>query len=180
MPRSPADTPEGSTSTTRDVRTANLPATVWARRAALGLMALLVLADLLSLLGVHASETTTTRSGYTMTLRYPGLARAGLDVPWQLTVTRPGGFGKQLTIAVTGDYFNLFETQGFHPQPSDETRDAQYLYLTFTPPSDGDTFSVYFDAYIQPSSQLGSSARVAVVQGGRQAAWIDYRTWLWP
>jgi len=62
------------------------------------------------------------------------MARAGLDTPWQVTVTRPGGLGKQVTLAITGDYFTIFETQGFHPEPADETRNAHTLYLTFTAP----------------------------------------------
>jgi hypothetical protein len=56
----------------------------------------------------------------------------------------------------------MFETQGFHPQPADETRDASTLYLTFTAPP-GDTLVVDFDTYVQPASQAGSAATVAVV-----------------
>jgi hypothetical protein len=152
---------------------------LWARRAMLGLLALAVLADLLGLLGVHTSSATASRGGYTMSLRYPGVARAGLDVEWQVTVAHPGGFGKELTLGVTGDYFDIFETQGFHPQPSAETRDGHTLYLTFdTPP--GDTFVVYYDAYIQPASQQGKSARLSLIDHGRPVVWIDYRTRLLP
>jgi hypothetical protein len=168
-----------STSTTEGIRSANRPVTVWLRRTTLGALGLFVLAGMLTLLGVHTARAGTERDGYTLSLRYPRIARAGLDVPWELTVTHPGGFGKQVSIAVTGTYLNLFETQGFHPDPSDQTRDGKYLYLTFQAPP-GDTFVVYFDTYVQPGSQAGSSARVAVVEGTRQLAWIDYSTWLWP
>jgi hypothetical protein len=142
-------------------------------------LAVVVAASLAGLLGVHTGTATAERDGYTMTLRYPTIARAGLDVEWQVTVTHPGGFGKELTLAVTGDYFDIFETQGFHPQPSDETRDAHTLYLTFTAPP-GDTFVLYYDAYIQPASQQGKSARVALMSQGAPAVWIDYRTRLVP
>jgi hypothetical protein len=142
-------------------------------------MALVVAVALTSFLGVHTSTATTHRDGYTMTLRYPGVARAGLDVEWQVTLTHPGGFGKEVTLGVTGDYFDIFETQGFHPEPSDETRDGHTLYLTFEAPP-GNTFVVYYDAYIQPASQEGKSARVAVIDHGAPAAWIDYRTRLLP
>jgi len=40
-------------------------------------------------------------------------------------VTHPGGLGKEVTLAISGDYLNIFETQGFHPTPSDETRDGR-------------------------------------------------------
>jgi hypothetical protein len=152
---------------------------LWVRRAVLTLLGLVVLADLVGLLGVHTSSATASRGGYTMTLRYPGVARAGLDIQWQVTVTHPGGFGKELTLGVTGDYFDIFETQGFHPNPSAETRDGHTLYLTFDAPP-GDTFVVYYDAYIQPASQQGKSARVAVIDHGQPAVWIDYRTRLVP
>jgi hypothetical protein len=151
----------------------------WARLVMLGVLALVVLADLVGLLGVHTSSATTTRDGYRLSLRYPDIARAGLDVQWQVTVSHPGGFGKEVVLAVTGDYFDIFETQGFHPQPSAETRDGHTLYLTFDAPP-GDTLVVYYDAYIQPASQQGKSARVAVLDHGAPAAWIDYRTRLVP
>jgi hypothetical protein len=143
------------------------------------LLGLAVLAGLVGILGVHTSTATTSRDGYTLTLRYPGIARAGLDVPWQVTVSHPGGFGQEVTLAVTGAYFDIFETQGFHPQPSAETRDAHTLYLTFDAPP-GDTLVVSYDAYIQPASQRGTAARVAVLDHGTPAAWIDYRTRLVP
>lgn len=149
------------------------------RRLMLTMLALLVLADLTGLLGVHTSEATATQHGYTLSLRYPGVARAGLDVEWQATLTHPGGFGKQITLAVTGDYFDIFETQGFHPQPAAETRDAHTYYLTFEAPR-GDTFVVYYDAYIQPASQEGKSAQLAVIDHGRSVVSLDYRTRLLP
>jgi hypothetical protein len=89
------------------------------------------------------------------------------------------GFDKELTLAVTGDYFDLFETQGFHPEPTESTRDGSTLYLTFTAP-ESDTFVVAYDAYIQPSAQRGASATVAVVDGTTPLVQVRYRTRLLP
>jgi hypothetical protein len=139
-----------------------LPAAAWGRRAILTLLLVAVLAALAGLLGVHTSTASATGGGWQLSLRYPRVARAGLDVTWQAAVTHPGGLGKTVTLAVTGDYLNIFETQGFHPEPAEETRDATTLYLTFTAPP-GDTFVVDFDTYVQPASQAGSAATVAVV-----------------
>lgn len=155
------------------------PAGLWARRAMLILMAVAVLTATTGYLGVHTSTATARSNGYTLTLRYPGIARAGLDVQWQVTVVHPGGFGKQVTLGVTGDYFDIFETQGFHPQPSDETRDGHTLYLTFEAPP-GNTLVVYYDAYIQPASQQGKSATVSVIDHGSPVVSLDYRTRLLP
>jgi hypothetical protein len=142
-------------------------------------MALAVLAGLLSLLGVHTSTTSARGNGYDLKLSYSSVARAGLDTPWRVTVTRAGGLGKQVTLAVTGDYFNIFETQGFHPEPADETRDAHTLYLTFTAPP-GNTFVVDYDAYIQPASQQGHSGTLAVLDHGQAMVSLDFDTRLWP
>jgi hypothetical protein len=175
----PATSSDLSVDTAADLDQASHPAAMWVRRTALTVMALVVAADLTGLLGVHTREATASRDGYMLTLHYPGVARAGLDTPWQVEVTHPGGFGKQLTLAVTGDYFDIFETQGFHPNPSDETRDGHTLYLTFTAPP-GDTFVVDFDAYIQPASQQGRSATVALVDGTTPLVSVSYRTRLLP
>jgi hypothetical protein len=142
-------------------------------------MAAAVALALLSLLGVHSSVASAQDHGYDLSVVYPSVARAGLDTPWQVTVTHPGGFGKELTLAVTGDYFDIFETQGFHPEPAEETRDADTLYLTFTAPP-GDTFVVAYDAYIQPASQRGRSATVSVVDGGTRVATVRLDTRLLP
>lgn len=61
----------------------------------------------------------------------------------------------------------------------ESTRDSSTLYLTFTAP-EADTLVVDYDAYIQPSSQQGETARLAVVEGSTPVVWIDYRTRLLP
>jgi hypothetical protein len=143
------------------------------------LLLLFVLAGLTGLLGVHSVTSHASEDGWTMTLEHAGVARPGLDVPWEVTVTHAGGFRSDVTLAVTADYFDIFETQGFHPQPSDETNDGSTLYLTFSAPP-GDTLRVSYDAYIQPASQRGRSGTVSVVDGGRRVASIDFKTFLMP
>lgn len=166
-------------STTDGIPATSHPVSVWARRGMLALLGVLLVAGLLTFLGVHSSTASSESDGYRIDVIYPRVARAGLDVPWEVTVRHPGGFGKELELAVDGHYFDLYESQGFRPQPSDETRDGDTYYLTFTAPP-GDTFRVYFDAYIQPGSQVGRSGWVAIVQNHRFIARTDYSTWLWP
>jgi hypothetical protein len=156
-------------------------AATWLRRGALTVLALVVAAGLTSYLGVHTGTVAADRAGWGLTLRYPQVARPGLDVAWQATVTHPGGLGKEVTLAVTGDYFNIYETQGFHPEPSAETRDGRMLYLTFTAPP-GDTFVVDFDTYVQPASQAGSAATLSLVDTKTLVPLtsVDFRTRLMP
>jgi hypothetical protein len=166
-------------STLAEMRDAVRPPALWLRRLALLLMLALVVADLAGALGTNIQNKTAQGGGYRLSLEYPAIARAGQDITWRVTVSHPGGFGKQLTVGVTGDYFDIFESQGFSPEPSQETRDGEIVYLTFDTPS-GDTFVVDYDAYIQPASQVGRSARVAVMSNQTPVVWVDYSTRLVP
>lgn len=139
----------------------------------------LVVAGASGLLGVRSTTTTADRGGWHLSVEHAAVARAGLDVPWNVTVRHPGGFGASLTLAVTGDYFDIYETQGFHPEPAATRRDAETLYLTFDAP-DGDTFVLSYDAYIQPSSQRGASATVGVVEDDVTVASVEISTHLLP
>jgi len=115
-----------------------------------------------------------------VTVEYAAVARAGLDVPWQVKVRRAGGFDGPVTLAVTADYFDIYEEQGLDPQPTAESSDGTYVYWTFDPPPVGDQLAVDFDAYIQPSSQLGSSGEVSVLVGNERVATTEFHTWLVP
>ena len=150
------------------------------RRSILALLLVIVLAGISGLLGVRSSTATDEGGGYELSVEHASIARAGLDVPWQVTVTHEGGFEKTITLAVTGNYFDIYETQGFTPEPSSSIRDAETLYLTFDAPQD-DTFTVDYDAYIQPSSQRGRAATVSVVDAElRPLASVDIDTHLLP
>jgi len=150
------------------------------RRSVLTLLATVVVLGGTSMLGVHTSTADASGEGWSMRVDYPRVARAGLDTTWRVTVRHSGGFGTDpLTLAVSARYFDIFETQGFHPQPSKETGDGKLLYLSFDPP-DGDVFSVVYDAYIQPSSQLGRRAEILLMDGKRPRLRVAYRTWLAP
>jgi len=154
------------------------------RRGFLLLLLLLVVAGVTGALGVLTTTSSATTGDWTLSLSYPRVARAGLDTTWEVRVTHPGGFSKPITLAVSRDYFDIFETQGFHPDASSSTQDGRTLYLTFDPPPSGDVFVVDFDAYIQPSSQVGRGATVAVVDhtaaGPVPLVSLDYHTWLVP
>lgn len=151
----------------------------WIQRAGLALLALIVLAGAVGLLGVHTATTTAQADGYTLTVTYPRIARAGLDTQWQVRLQHPGGFGEHVTLEVSGDYFGIFETQGWFPGPSAETRDGQWYRMTFDPP-DADTFVLDYDAYIQPSSQVGRSGQVRVLVDHTVVVSAGFDTWLVP
>ena len=126
-------------------------------------------------------DTTSAASedGWSLRLHYAATARAGLDVPFTATVRHEGGLGKEVTLALTGDYLDLFETQGFHPEPSSTSRDADTIYLTFDAPPEGDVLTVSYDAYIQPAALTGRDATLSR-GAGRPVAVVDINTRLLP
>jgi hypothetical protein len=171
----------GKRSTLGDVRpAADGPRPARLRRVLVGLLVLIVLAGSTGMLGVHSTTSTGSGEGYDVSVEYAAVARAGLDVPWQVQVRRAGGFDGPVTLAVTADYFDIYEEQGLDPQPTSESSDGEYLYWTFDPPPTGERLAVDFDAYIQPSSQLGSSGEVAVLIGTERVATTRFHTWLVP
>jgi hypothetical protein len=170
-------TDSGTVADVRPVRDG--PAPAWGRRAATAVLAVIVVLGALGVFGVHSRTVSTTSRGYTLAVTYPQVARAGLDVPWRARVHHAGGFPDQITIAVSTDYFRMFETQGFYPDADSTTNDGTFVYFNFdTPP--GEDFVVDYDAYIQPSAQLGTSATVKLIVGGEVVAQASLRTWLVP
>src|ERR1700709_1582814 len=122
-------------STVADVKAGNCsPASIWGRRAGLALLLAVVIAGAFGVFGVHSRTVTTHANGYTLEVLYPQTARAGLDVPWRVTVHKPGGFDQGITIAVSADYFRMFETQGFYPDAASSSNDGQFVYFNFDQP----------------------------------------------
>jgi hypothetical protein len=154
-------------------------AAAWGRRAFLMLVLLVVVAALCGFLGMRKATASATGDGYGISLTCARIARAGLDVPWKLTITHPGGFSGPVTIQVTSTYFEMFESQGIMPQPSNETDDGQWWTATFAPPQ-GDTLVVTLDVYVQPVSKQGRSGTVAVLDHHVPAVSVDFKTTLLP
>ena len=157
-------------------------AALWARRVCLTALALALVGALLGALGDRTERTTATSADgrWTLSLLHASLSRAGLDVPWEVTVTREGGFEGPVVLGVTGSYFDLYETQGFRPEPAASYRDDGTLFLEFDPPPSGELMVVAYDAYIQPASRQGSEGTVAVRSGDEVLVSLDFGTDLLP
>jgi hypothetical protein len=167
-------------STLADVRrAADGPVPRWGRRLGIVVLLVVVLAGALGFLGVRTRTVHATANGYTLSVTYPQIARAGLDIAWRAHVHHAGGFSGDITIAVSTDYFRMFETQGFYPDADSSTNDGHFVYFNFTKPP-GDDFLVDYDAYIQPSSQLGKPATVKLLIGNKLKVQTSLHTWLVP
>lgn len=155
------------------------PRSMVGRRLGALAIAVLVGLGLVGALGVRTSTESASGGGYRLAVEHARIARTGLDVPWSVRVDNPDGFDGDITLAVTSRYFEIFETQGLDPAPSEETADGTWRYWTFSPPP-GTTFTVDFDAYIQPSAQRGRSGTVAVLVDGEPVVSVDFTTSLLP
>ena len=152
---------------------------VLGRRIALSVLAVIVAVGASGWLGVHAQTVRSATGGYTLSLTYPRVARSGLDIPWELRLTHPGGFKGSIVVAVPSNFFDIIEYQDFHPAPSDETATGNFNYLTFSPPP-GDVFTLALDTYIQPASQIGRSGNVVAFVNKLPVAHVHFSTLLIP
>lgn len=154
---------------------------LWVRGSVVALLVIVVGLGATGWLGVRSATVEETGGGYTLGVEYPMIARAGLDVPWTVTITAPpDGFPDEITVAVTSDWFDLFETQGFSPEPTEETTDDRFDYMTLSTPDTGTTMTFSYDTFVQPAAQLGASAEVWLIVDDERVASVDYRTWLLP
>lgn len=164
------DVPEGSTTGTAR----------WTTRVTLVALLVVVIAGAAGLLGVRNLTATAEDGGWTLSVDYPRLARAGLDTPLSITVSNPDGVGDEVVVAISQEYLTIFEHQGIFPDPSDTTTDGDLLYLTIAAEPGATKVRVDFDVYIQPSAQEGEQATVALVEGGRPVVSTTIRTSLVP
>lgn len=129
--------------------------------------------------GVDSATVTRRDGGYELSVRYGTLSRPGLATPFDIEVTRDGGFDGPVTVGVSHDYLRLFDENGLYPTPSAETTSGDLVLWEFDPP-EGDTLSFSYDARIEPASQQGEEGMVAILEDGAVAAVVTFRTRLRP
>ncbi len=130
-------------------------------------------------LGVRTGTVAASGVGYELEVTYARVTRPGLATPWSATVRHPGGFDGPITIAVSSEYFDMFDENGLDPDPTGSTADGDYVYWQFDPP-DGDVFEVSFDARIEPARQWGREGVTLLMDGDKVIAEARYKTWVLP
>src|SRR6478735_5826140 len=111
-------------STLDGIRTTTRRPALWARRAVVTVLTVVVGVAALGFLGVHSTTSSASAEGYTVTVTYAWVARAGWDVPLRIQVQASEPLvGKRITVTVDRVYLALFETQGLWPEPADESGD---------------------------------------------------------
>jgi hypothetical protein len=156
------------------------------RRARLGrrafvvvLTAFLVLGAL-GVYGVRTAEVSAAAGGYELAVKYATVSRSGLATPWSVELRRDGGFGQDtVTLAADAGYFDIFDENGFDPEPLESRTEGDRIVWTFRAP-EGDTLTVDFDARIEPAVQLTrAEGRVSLVGADAPLA-VTFSTFVMP
>lgn len=130
-------------------------------------------------LGVRTRSTTVEGGGYRLTVSYGQVSRPGLATPWSIEIHRAGGFDGPVTVSSTTHYLDLFDENGFDPEPSKATANPEEVIWEFEPP-DGDTLAISLDARIEPGAQWGRSGRTSVLVDGNPVVTARYKSWVMP
>ena len=151
------------------------------RRVALALLVVFVLCGAAGVFGTRTAERSASGGGFDVTVTYPATTRPGHAVKYEVEVRRVGGFrGEPIRMRFAADYFDLFDENGFTPDPEAASTDRDYDYFEFLPPT-GEVFRVSVDTRVEPAVQRGRSGEVSVLDGSsRPAVTVTYRTRVWP
>lgn len=149
------------------------------RRLFMALLIGFLVLGLTGVLGVRTGTTTARGGGYELTVTYGRVTRAGLATPWSLEIRHPGGFDGPVTVATSTKYLDMFDENGFDPQPSSSTANADTVFWEFEPP-EGDTLGVSLDARLEPGVHWGRMGETSVLVDGEPVVTARYKTWVMP
>ncbi len=139
------------------------------RQVVTALLTLGVVVGAAGVFGVRQDEAVATDGSLTVTVDHPRVVRAGNDAVLAITVTDSAGLGEEVELVLDRTYLDLWESQRFFPEPSEETAQGDRVVLTFDAPASGTTMTVRFDAYLQPVAQSGADGTVEATVGDRTA-----------
>jgi hypothetical protein len=155
-------------------------------RVTTGVLALVMLLavldgfDVLDVYGVDDAHVRATAGGVELDVRYGTVSRPALATPFDIVITRRGGFDAPIDVAVSSAYLAMWDENGLDPGPTSETTDGENVIWTFEPPP-GDVLAISFDARIEPAAQEGERGRVAVLAGdGSEMVAVTFETVLRP
>jgi hypothetical protein len=155
---------------------------VWIRRAFLTVLAVVVILALFGFFGVHSRTVSarSSRGAMRVDVHYAQVARAGLAVPFDVTVHRRAGFDGDLTIAVSSSYLALFDRNSVDPEPAGGHAGEHATTWRFDEVH-GSTFVMTIDMQVQAGQHFGRSGFVTVRDHGDDTvARATFKTWLAP
>jgi hypothetical protein len=150
------------------------------RHAGLALMLLIPASSFLGIYGPSERTIETSNDQYQMSLTYGSVVRSGEAVPMTISLTRPGGFDRPVTVVFEQRVFDRFDFQNWYPNPSAEIGEGPNVVYEFDPP-DGDTLAIALDARVAPTQWGGvDTYRVWVEEESRPVLETEYTVWVVP
>lgn len=111
-------------------------------------------------------------------LTYPQVARPALAVPYEVVVTRPGGFDLPIEVRLTLSFLESFDENGVNPEPAESTTDGGEVVWTFDPPM-GDNLTLSLDTRVEPGVQWRRRGTLTVSSGTERVV-LDHTMWVLP
>jgi len=133
----------------------------------------------LDVYGVDTARVRASGGGYELEVQYGTVSRPALATPFEIVVTRAGGFAGPVTVAVDERYLELWDANAIVPAPSGEISADDWVRWEFDPPA-GDVLRIFYDGRIEPAAQSGRSGRVAVLDDGTPVVEVDFHTRVLP
>jgi hypothetical protein len=153
----------------------------WLRRILIAILVAIVVVGMLGFFGIRTRTAETTANGFNLQVHFASIARPGVEVPFDVSVQRDGGFNGTVTLSVSGSYLSAVDAQSPQPEPQSTTADDDVVTMTFAAPQ-GDTLGVSWLATIDPAANAGRKQATITVLGddGSPAASVSIRTWVLP
>jgi hypothetical protein len=152
------------------------------RWAFIGVVALVLALGILGLLGPMGDSVEASGDGLALEVRYDRLNRCGLPATWEVAVRSTDGhpLPPEVELATTSNYFDLFDENGFSPQPTAETTGADDTTWTFETEPGSTELVVSLDARTQPGWHEPERGVTTLTVEGHEPLRVAYRTWLAP
>ena len=151
------------------------------RNAGVGVLVLIVAAAAFDLLGPRTGEASAQGAGYTMSMVFPQIARAGEPAPLRITLKADGGFGDTVQLRICDTWFDHLDFQSWYPNPSAETSTPGWVIYEFDPPPEGSAMQIRLDARVAPGQLAGRDhCEVSVLEDDRPQVTASFTTWRVP
>lgn len=134
------------------------------------------------LLGPRTDIVTAQGGGFTLSVKYPQVARSGQPAPLHLQITQDGGLGKTITLRLCDEFFNDLDFQNWYPNPAAETSVPPWIVYEFdTPTTGGDTLELSLDARVAPG-QFGETddCEIAILDDDKPVTKMSFTVWRMP
>jgi hypothetical protein len=148
------------------------------RIAALIVLVVFVSAGLLGVFGVRSSTARGSDGPLTAEVEHAGVARAGLAMPFTISLQRAGGFEGPVEVRVSTDYMSRIDEHGLDPEPDSVANDGEWLTWRWDE-IEGDTHEVDFDGRLEPGVHWRFGGAVQV-RTASELIHVDVDTWVAP